>query len=194
MRHPYRRSRLPRLLASTSRPRCSHSRMKSSSNPLLRLWVKTGPDGPEIRLPLYPRKRTQVGHRAMSVSCRFCCRNRRTDGAGRLMPFFEAIHCHPLDCAGDLRSTLLTLHAYAAHKGASGGGRATNLASLRRFCAIAANVNSNWAPHGPRNRSRPSRRIRFKCANSISTRFLSRDDCLNASVLASARATSRASS
>jgi len=25
MRHPYRRSRLPRLLASTSRPRCSHS-------------------------------------------------------------------------------------------------------------------------------------------------------------------------
>src|ERR1700688_2835383 len=84
--------------------------------------------------------------------------------------------------------------AYAAHKGGIGGGRATNLASLRRFCAIAANVNSNWAPHGPRNRSRPSRRIRFKCANSISTRFLSRDDCLNASVLASARATSRASS
>src|SRR5258706_2865325 len=28
-----------------------------------------GPDGPEIRLPLYPRKRTQVGHLAMSVSC-----------------------------------------------------------------------------------------------------------------------------
>jgi hypothetical protein len=72
-------------------------------------------------------------------------------------------------------------NAYAAHKGAIGGGRATNLASLRRFCAIAANVNSNWAPHGPRNRSRPSRRIRFKCANSISTRFLSRDDCLNVS-------------
>src|SRR5258708_4672406 len=85
-------------------------------------------------------------------------------------------------------------NAYAAHKGTNGGGRATNLASLRRFCAIAANVNSNWAPHGPRNRSRPSRRIRFKCANSISTRFLSRLDCLNASVLASARATSRASS
>lgn len=42
MRHPYRRSRLPRLLASTSRPRCSHSRMKSSSNPLLRHWVISG--------------------------------------------------------------------------------------------------------------------------------------------------------
>jgi len=82
-------------------------------------------------------------------------------------------------------------YAYATHKGANGGGRATNMASLRTFCAIAANVNSNWAPHGPRNRSRPSRRIRFKCANSISTRFLSRLDCLNASVLASARAASR---
>jgi len=53
-------------------------------------------------------------------------------------------------------------NGYAAHAGAIGGGRATGLASLRRFCAIAANVNSNWAPHGPRNRSRPSRRIRFK--------------------------------
>lgn len=31
-------------------------------------------------------------------------RRRGTAGA-----FFEAIHCHPLDCAGDLRSTLLTL-------------------------------------------------------------------------------------
>src|SRR6478736_6551192 len=34
------------------------------------LWVViNGPDGPEIRLPLFPRKRTQVGHRAISVSC-----------------------------------------------------------------------------------------------------------------------------
>src|ERR1700733_470679 len=39
MRHAYRRSRRPRLLASTSRPRCSHSWMKSSSNTLRRLWV-----------------------------------------------------------------------------------------------------------------------------------------------------------
>src|SRR5258706_11406905 len=31
-------------------------------------------------------------------------RRRGTAGA-----FFEAIHCHPLDCAGDLRRTLLTL-------------------------------------------------------------------------------------
>ena len=33
--------------------------------------VKNGPDGPEIRLPLFPRKRTQVGHRAVSVSCQY---------------------------------------------------------------------------------------------------------------------------
>ena len=32
-------------------------------------WVKSCPDGPEVRLPLYPRKRTQVGHRAMSEKC-----------------------------------------------------------------------------------------------------------------------------
>jgi hypothetical protein len=33
-------------------------------------WVINGLGGPEIRLPLFPRKRTQVGHRAMSVWCR----------------------------------------------------------------------------------------------------------------------------
>src|SRR5712671_4339719 len=32
-------------------------------------WVINGPDDPEIRLPLFPQKRTQVGHRAMSGSC-----------------------------------------------------------------------------------------------------------------------------
>src|SRR6266404_9740569 len=32
-------------------------------------WVNSSPHVPEIRLPLYPRKRTQVGHRRWSVSC-----------------------------------------------------------------------------------------------------------------------------
>jgi hypothetical protein len=31
--------------------------------------VKRRPDGPEIRLPLYSRKRTQTGHRGMTVMC-----------------------------------------------------------------------------------------------------------------------------
>ena len=30
-------------------------------------------------------------------------------GGGMAGAFFETIDCHPLDCAGDLRSTLLTL-------------------------------------------------------------------------------------
>jgi hypothetical protein len=34
-----------------------------------------------------------------------------TDGAERLVHFFEAIHCHPLDCAGDLRSISATISA-----------------------------------------------------------------------------------
>src|ERR1700693_2669474 len=46
---------------------------------------------------------------SMSVAGRFCCKSRHTGGAGRLMPYVEAVRCHPLDCAGDLRSTLLTL-------------------------------------------------------------------------------------
>jgi hypothetical protein len=54
---------------------------------------------------------------------------------------------------------------------------------------MAASVNSNWAPLGPRRRSRSSRRMRLRWANNISMRFLSRRDCSNASVLASARAT-----
>ena len=48
-----------------------------------------------------------------------------------------------------------------------------SLANFRRFWAVAARVNSSWTPHGPRNRSRPSPRMRLRCANSIST-FLRR--------------------
>src|ERR1700719_1418930 len=34
-----------------------------------RFGSKSCPDGPELRLPFCPRKRTQVGHRVRSVSC-----------------------------------------------------------------------------------------------------------------------------
>ena len=33
------------------------------------LGVINGPDGPKVQLPLYSRKQTQLGHRAMFVSC-----------------------------------------------------------------------------------------------------------------------------
>src|SRR6266404_6172325 len=33
------------------------------------LWVKSCPDSPKDRLPLYTRKRTQLGHLAMSEKC-----------------------------------------------------------------------------------------------------------------------------
>ena len=52
--------------------------------------------------------------------------------------------------------------AHATHAATAGGGRAISLASRRRFWAMAASVNSNWAPRGPRSRRRPSRRMRFR--------------------------------
>src|SRR5271154_7040664 len=42
---------------------------------------------------------------------------------------------------------------------------------------MAARTNSSWAPRGPRSRSRPSFRMRFKCANRISIFLRSRCDC-----------------
>ena len=147
-----------------------------------------------ICFPLFTQQRTSPDTRHVVCECRFCYRSRHTDGAGQLMQFLKP-SLSPAGLCGRLSSTLLTLATLTQRaKGRTVVAGRPIWASLRRFCAIAANVNSNWAPHGPRNRSRPSRKIRFKCANSISTRFLSRDDCLNASVLASARATSRASS
>ena len=69
-------------------------------------------------------------------------------------------------------ATQLTLrperNAHATHAiDVTGGGRATSLASRFRFCAIAARVNSNAAPLGPRSRNRSRRKMRFKWANSI---------------------------
>ena len=71
------------------------------------------------------------------------------------------------------------------------------LASLRRFWAVAASRNSSFAPHaphGPRNRNRPSPRMRLRWAKSISTFFRSRIEMTYCLVLAMSRATWRASS
>ena len=56
----------------------------------------------------------------------------------------------------------------------------TSFASFLRFWAVAASRNSSRAPLGPRSRNRPSRRIRLRCANSISMRLRSLFDCSNA--------------
>src|SRR6516162_298396 len=64
----------------------------------------------------------------------------------------------------------------AAPRAIAGGGRLTILASRLRFCAIAASVNSNCAPLGPRRRKRSSRKMRLRWANSISTFLRSRRD------------------
>ena len=70
----------------------------------------------------------------------------------------------------------------------------TRRAILRRFCAVAARRNSSFAPRGPRNRRRSSFKIRFRCANAISTFFRCRRDTTYSSVSEILRATSRASS
>src|SRR3974377_2587736 len=54
--------------------------------------------------------------------------------------------------------------AYATHTVDCGGGLATNFASRRRFWAMAASVNSSWAPRGPPNLWHPSLMIRFRWA------------------------------
>ena len=76
----------------------------------------------------------------------------------------------------------------------SGFGPPISLAILRRFWAAAARWNSSRAPQGPRNRNRSSFRIRYRCANSISTFLRSRLEISHASVLERSRARSRAPS
>src|SRR5260370_11830061 len=52
---------------------------------------------------------------------------------------------------------------------------------------MAARTNSSWAPRGPRSRSRPSFRMRFRCANRISIFLRSRRDVSKPSVPANDR-------
>ncbi len=64
----------------------------------------------------------------------------------------------------------------------------------RRFCTIAAKVNSSVAPVRPRSRKRSSFMIRLRWAKSISTFFRSQRETRYSGVLAMRRATSRAAS
>jgi hypothetical protein len=102
----------------------------------------------------------------------------RFSNGGRLCPPAPTLSTQPL--------------RYATHNAWAGGGRATSDASRRKFWAMAARTNSSWAPCGPRSRSRPSFRMRFKCANRILIFLRSCRDCSKLSVPASDRAMSRA--
>src|SRR3954470_8647974 len=64
------------------------------------------------------------------------------------------------------------------------GVLATSFASFLRFWAVTASTNSVLTPRGPLSRSRSSRRIRFRCAKSISTFLRSRRDRSKAGVSA----------
>ena len=68
-----------------------------------------------------------------------------------------------------------------------GGARQRNLTSRLRFCAVAVSRTSSLVPLKPRSLSRSSLRMRFRCANRISTFLRSRRNCSKASVLASTR-------
>jgi hypothetical protein len=73
-------------------------------------------------------------------------------------------------------------------------GTAEQLDETLQVCAVAVSSTSSLAPLKLRSRRRSSLRMRFMCANRISTFLRSRDDRWNASVLASARTRSRTSS
>src|SRR6516165_3280354 len=87
------------------------------------------------------KRRRGSSTQLMTVPGRFCCKNLSCERRGRVSVegFF---YCRLL--GGKRRLTPPTRplpYAHATHAVASGGGRATSPASLRRFWAIAASVN-----------------------------------------------------
>ncbi|MDT4864401.1 hypothetical protein FQZ97_991630 [compost metagenome] len=64
----------------------------------------------------------------------------------------------------------------------------------RRFCTVAAKVNSSVAPVRPRSRKRSSFMIRLRWVKSISTFLRSQRERRYSGVLAMRRATSRVAS
>jgi len=71
-----------------------------------------------------------------------------------------------------------------------GGGRATSFTSLRKILCDRCQREFELGPVRPaQSQAADPQDALQMCANSISMRFLSRRDCSNASVLASARLT-----
>ena len=111
------------------------------------------------------RKRPSGILRQAVAMGRFCCRSRRGD-----LDYADAAHSErsgSLSARAQRLSTNRTVrmpqrNAHETHADTRpGGARAVSLARRRKFCAMAANVNSNCAPLGPRSRRRSRRRMRF---------------------------------
>src|SRR5262245_55665634 len=77
---------------------------------------------------------------------RFCCRDRRVDGRSEPRRSLGG-RSRSRGVAAPVVSFIRK--AYATHAQAVGGGRMVNLASRRKFSAMAARVNSSCAPRGP---------------------------------------------
>src|SRR4030095_1062873 len=126
------------------------------------------------------------------LRARLCCRTHRWRALARFGYQSEELCLLCRRLRGDRRQAPW---AYATQAiGAPGGGRSTYLASFLKFWAVATSKTSSRAPLKPLSRSRSSFRMRFMCANSISTCLRSRRDCWKASVLARARTRSRTAS
>src|SRR3546814_10554558 len=87
------------------------------------------------------------------------------------------------------------LHLHVHHAGVAIlrlGGPCVSIARRRRFCAVAASVNSSLAPLSPRSRKRVTFRMRLRWAKSISIFLRRRRDRAYSGVVLIRRATSRA--
>jgi hypothetical protein len=95
----------------------------------------------------------------MSAFDRFCCRSRRLRMFGACPGFLEWRLILPFCSTEGYRSA----NTIRRNRQTTGGGLATNFARRRRFCAMAASVNSSCASRGPRNRSRREARQPAAC-------------------------------
>src|SRR6266403_44846 len=123
------------------------------------LWVLNGPGGPEIRLPLFPRKRTQVGHPAMSVSCQYqkspVYRSTRHHDRGGATPEAQNYSITSLALASNVGG-ICTPSAFAVLRLMTSSiivgcstGRSAGFAPLRilsTYGATCRNMSSRFAP------------------------------------------------